>query len=150
MNDRVIKFRVWDKSSKKFLNSGETIEKYYLTFDGKVCVSIPDLQGGEIMGEVCEPVVQQFTGLFDKNGKEIFEGDIVKFMGRWGEKGGVLPPDYLPYQIIWFMGGLRAALINRPNPASSILKRNEMMCVGHTNCEIVGNIFENPELLQKQ
>ena len=65
----------------------------------------------------------------------------------WDEKGNVLPPDYKLYEVVWFMGGLKAIWLERS--ARSFHLHNEMVGVGHTDCEIVGNIFENPELLNK-
>ena len=70
----------------------------------------------------------QFTGLKDKTGKEIYEGDVLKCFHY----------DLL-YQAVWLEDELRFALRNTKNPTPF-----NTCCIG----EIIGNIYENPELLQ--
>ncbi|EHQ88236.1 YopX family protein [Desulfosporosinus youngiae] len=65
----------------------------------------------------------QFTGLRDKNGKEIYEGDMCDTYTRWG-KG-----------VVRFEGGM--------------FKLNGMsLCTFIPRLEVIGNIYENPELLE--
>lgn len=72
--------------------------------------------------------VVQYTGLKDKNGKEIWEGDILS--GAWGFVGCVhFDGDYLQYRFV--MG-------------------REIDYYGLNRIEVVGNIFENPELLPSE
>lgn len=78
----------------------------------------------------------QFTGLLDKNGKEIFEGDILqshyyscpaKYVIEWWDNGAA-----------WFPGRLNEEI---PTTYGTTFKEN----IGRD--EIIGNIYENPELL---
>mgnify|MGYP000001909726 FL=1 len=85
--------------------------------------------------------VGQFTGLYDKNGKEIYEGDIVKTK----EYGIDIPngvfctnvAGYDTFQIKWNNGGFHL----------SNDKRNFRLC-GGSHLEFISNIHDNPELLE--
>lgn len=77
--------------------------------------------------------IMQSTGLKDKNGKEIFEGDIVKMA-----KDVYSEPTY--YEVVRHRGGAYR------------LESKQHGCelwVRHTDCEIVGNVYENQELLEE-
>lgn len=67
----------------------------------------------------------QFTGLLDKNGKEIFEGDVVK--GRW-----------LEGTIVWSDGYYGWSVAN-----GSMFKRD------FEGVKVIGNIYSNPELVER-
>ena len=75
--------------------------------------------------------LMQFTGLKDKNGKEIYEGDICRV-----DDGENL------YEIIFYMGGFMGAVLPRKiriyHISDSLLN----------NIEVIGNIHENPELIK--
>lgn len=118
---RTIKFRAWDKKEKKM---------YYdigISNTGVVMMWIDKSGGATFLGDGGNglPEIMQFTGLKDKNGKEIFEGDIVKFVGEntkeqvnWDEESG------------GFCLSHQAGII----PKESV--------------EVIGSIYENPELLK--
>ena len=77
-------------------------------------------------------VLMQSTGVRDKNGKEIFEGDVVKMA-----KNVYSEPTY--YEVVRHRGGAYR------------LESKQYGCelwLRHTDCEIAGNIWENPELLE--
>jgi uncharacterized phage protein (TIGR01671 family) len=144
--NRVIKFRVWHKNYNKFyyLSDDDCLEFYGDTF----YLIVSNHEGpGAVIGSNKNCILQQFSGLKDKNGKEIYEGDIIRFMGRWDKKGQVLKPNYEPYEVLWFCAGLVAWRVNKPK-YQSFHKHNDLVGVGHTNNEVIGNIFENPELLK--
>ncbi len=78
--------------------------------------------------ELNDCVALQYTGLKDKNGREIFEGDIVKHT-HWSGNIGII--EYLSYG--FFIKSIDGRL-------SSIILPNQT--------EITGNIFENPDLIK--
>lgn len=83
------------------------------------------------MEEVLPETVCQFTGLYDRNGRKIFEGDIVKYSTN---KVGIIN-----YGIACFSV---QDIKSRNNPALDIIFAD------YSNVEIIGNIYDNPELLK--
>ena len=97
---------------------------------GKFCRIHEYKDNGYYKGQVdVDPdTVGQFTGLTDKDGKEVYEGDIVRYQ-RNGKTYQVVFKD----GIFWGEGN------------------NGCGCAAHffPSCEIVGNVFDNTELLEK-
>ncbi len=132
--NRILKFRVWDKENKVmvagvdvFNCQGRLIRKFdkFYFFYGKV-------DGTDIIVEV---ELQQFTGLLDKNGKEIYEGDIVyidgccKFQVLWDTEHACFDLDQIEFDELYHID----------------------TCQNGWSLQylsIVGNIFENPELIK--
>ena len=120
----LLRFRAWLKKEQKMDNYIDHIswleDELYCIGDGiTYMVSAEDL------------VLMQSTGLFDRNGKEIFEGDIVKM-----SKNVYSEPTY--YEVVRHRGG--AYRLESKQHGCELWLR-------HTDCEVVGNVYENKELL---
>jgi len=109
-NKRIIKFRAWDAEMKIMSHDIQNNLGFYLGHNY---------------------TIMQYTGMKDKNRKEIYEGDIVEYKGREGIKSYIVKYEYCGFSFVE---------------------------VGHENCsaafptdksKIVGNIYENPELIKK-
>jgi uncharacterized phage protein (TIGR01671 family) len=88
----------------------------------------------------------QFTGLLDKNGKEIYEEDIVQFKNEWMSEpillGRILWDDLrLCFSVSESMGEAYLGAVLSDSMDNGI-------CEGE-NLEVIGNIYENPELIKK-
>ena len=77
----------------------------------------------------------QYTGLNDKTGKEIYKGDVVKFPLFNGRQ----ITEYVIGEVKFIFGAFK--LFVKSNGAYDISRGNE-------NLEVIGNIYENPELLK--
>ena len=123
----IVRYRAWHKTWD------ELGKVKRIRFDGEGNVTTV-LFEGKFLGvdtHVDEIELMQSTGLKDKNGKEIFEGDIVKMA-----KDVYSKPTY--YEVVRHRGG--AYRLESKQHGCELWLR-------HTDCEVVGNIYENKELL---
>ena len=82
--------------------------------------------------------VGQFTGLLDKNGKEIYESDVVRVDDDWDKYGMTAGESY---EVYFNEGGFRLKPKYDKNARGYWLEDNNEF-------EIIGNIYENPELIE--
>ena len=159
---RIYKFRAWDSKRmyhvQKMLmgaHGGDCFQVDGINFDN---MAHPEIKTMNICEEDCGQetphcVLMQFTGLLDKNGKEIYEGDIVK--GREGTvkgavefgqytKGRFHKHDSQTEHIGWYVQSKKGKL--SLEDLEWYIKPNYSPFRGQY-LEIIGNIYENPDLL---
>lgn len=107
---REIKFRAWNKVTKEFIQD----------FQPYIDMYTPDEPGVLAITSEDTAVVMQYTGLKDKNGVEIYEGDILTRLG-----------------VVEFSNG--SFVVNGWAPIGEM---------GVDKCEVIGNIYQNKELIK--
>ena len=129
------KFKAWDIKNKKMLDvssivfyDDEDSEKDlggYVTFD---LMGQPDLE----FNKQC--ILIPYTGFKDKNQKKIYEGNIVKSNNEFKHK----------WVVEFRNGSFLCKCIHSPRAFQSLYRRSKSKSL-----EIIGNIYENPEMLNK-
>lgn len=163
--NRQLKFRIWDKQNKKWLENNSSLHCYsnwticpftgnlvdYVgTFDGSHENSFTSSPAADYYLEelkvIKEPryVVQQYTGLKDSKGVEIFEGDVVKYNPDEPntEREGII--EWSDYYHGWAIRDKQCYPESNYGVfslASPFMSFNDVKIISH--------IFENPELIKK-
>ena len=128
---REIKFRAWLKEKKIMIDNARP--DFFCKQLHYLCSN--SAGGQDVLGVSTEDIeLMEYTGLKDKNNKEIYEGDILS-------DGN----DEKPYKIIFENGSFRAEFEGDFEEYSF-----DLIDVVAQGCEIVGNIYQNPELLGEQ
>lgn len=139
---RVIKFRAWDEEDM-FISPSLAEGSQYLGswFEAHSMLHSEFGKQNEIM---------QFTGLLDKNGTEIYEGDIVSYGNRLYEVAINFNGFYLQRYKLW-NGKFKPAftyamsLITKPRKDDDRGENGGVV----DSAEVIGNIYQNPDLLEK-
>lgn len=120
---RALKFRAWDGASMRYDVTGFEHGKEN------------EMAGIFLNGDyhaISETPVMQFTGLLDKNGKEMYEGDIVRFTQHLFNISSKQFPEKIK-EVMWldWEGKWNLRETN----------------AGESNFEVIGSIYQNPELI---
>lgn len=123
--NREIKFRAWDKEMKEMFynvqNSSHSLGDTDTDWKGHY----RDYHGFDGVLEDVNLVLMQYTGLKDKNGKEIYEMDILK--DKWGQESKMEYGEFYDSGI--YVSGFGVSVCPK-------------------NSEVIGNIYSNPELIE--
>ena len=152
---REIKFRAWDKVEKKWLSTDFESQDCFAVQNSKVVIAGACQAEGFLVeyddwnSRNEDIIISQYTGIKDKNGKEIYEGDVVSVKGYlWNEetrKRDILGKEYVIGKVEF---GCFESL-----PKSRYEQKVKMygwISGGLPVSEeytVIGNIYENPELL---
>jgi len=135
---REIKFRVWDKKNKRWLSS-EDDYIYHLSLSGNLIIldyydyGKEGLHEHSITRNEADYEIAQLTGLLDKNGVEIYEGDIVTTQAD----------SDIPYEIFWSDELACFMVAHKGN------RRMSTLLPESDDCKVIGNIYEDKSLLNK-
>lgn len=122
---RELKFRAWEKSSKTMVYDVQEAGRKWIIGES-ACESFQEVL------DSWEYEVMQFTGLYDRNGREIYEGDVLK--NDYGDL----------WVVVWNGTGFRLALFG---DSKGIYSANEYY---FSSCEVIGNIFQDGDLLDSE
>lgn len=137
------KFRLWEKSTNYLPGNVGTMHHpdalstdYMLTFDGRIMEKFVDTFGGESFDNYRDVtddfVLMQYTGLKDKNGVEIFEGDIFLTNPQ---------TDYTATKtVVKFSKGCFLL-------TDIATQKRNLATLYEFDGEVIGNIYDNPELI---
>lgn len=130
-----IKFRVWNRQSKEYITGNRArVDGDGLLYIDRItvknCFRPPHTRKNPWF------IVEQYTGLKDKNGTEIYEGDVVE------------TPEY-PGKIV-YNEKYACFELWRPRSSDCFIALTHQQDIGMGDLEVVGNIHENPELLEEK
>lgn len=134
--NREIKFRAWDKEKSRWVNLNSIINNWGGT-DYVNAMSIVGDAKLELNDGYGRLIWLQYTGLKDKNGREIYEGDIISSYPTWD------------WVVIWSRKSHSYACRSTHRSREKNRHLYMRILIAAKNGTIVGNIYENPELLEK-
>lgn len=138
---RAIKFRVWDKKYNRMFTPTDNLTVVWDKYEGSnlVC-SVEDASGSKALSDDAdEYVIMQYTGLRDKHGKDIYEGDIIKSHNSEGNPFLSL--------VVWKSESACFRGTSRYDENTFMRGYGERPPELFYLFEIIGNRFENPDLI---
>ena len=121
---REIKFKAWDKVNREMIPWNRLLNGY-------------NLRNVFMRPEMCGLILMQYTGLKDKNGVEIYEGDIVETVYNGEVFAGVVVYDLSEVDF-------------KITDGKEKYGRNFQYLAGNDENEVIGNIYENKDLLEEK
>lgn len=115
-----IKFRAWSESRNRMIFWGKLIE----------------MNLSNILSGISGMKIMQYTGLHDKNKKDIYDGDIIKYKDKTDNGIGLVRFHEARYEVVWI--------------DKSYLRKDLYFWAKKREIEIIGNIYENPELIERE
>lgn len=143
----------------KRLDNGEWVEGFYVCLHDhkgneshRIYTGYAETDCGDYYPEWFEvdpSTVCQFTGLLDKNGKRIFEGDLLNWFSYPFLRDNA--HNYFA-EVVWFENSPAFGLVTHKNPLSAVRgisagNADYMEDFDESDWEIIGNIHDNPELM---
>jgi len=153
---REIKFRAWDKKRKVMMGEDYPDANYGGWADDVYCVWKQEIIEGINSFNDKDTILMQFTGLKDKNSKEIYESDIIRMgSSNYEVKFGlhvieVEQPKYEDEQADYFRAyGFYAKSDDYTTSIEEVASNSELAKGLRDPCEIIGNKYENKDLIKK-
>ena len=134
---REIKFRFWDKENKKMIYGAEETYDY-----GASGVPIMEDNFGLLLKNSGE-YVMQYTGIKDKDGKEVYEGDII-----WKRCEYNRQTYECWYEVIYEQTGFYLKIVNYSIDTNDDVKVGVKVGFPYGDFYVVGNIYQNKELME--
>jgi uncharacterized phage protein (TIGR01671 family) len=131
--NREIKFRAWDKEAKRLFNLTDSHDTLVFFQSGASYYNLQNGSGG------AEYELMQFTGLLDKNGKPIYEGDVLAERGNLHRTGVVRYEPNIAAFMVFVDGGY--CHLNE----GDWCKGDQLQYT-----EVIGNIYQDSHLLTIQ
>lgn len=145
ISQREIKFRAWDNVKDKMYYIGEE-EDVSFSFDSNGIIAIDITEDEEEFKTLHHLHYMQYTGLKDKNGKEIYEGDIT--VDRWGNTDVIRwHKEYGMYYTCPI-----ESINNSDDEVEKLHAFSDLLFKNNVPKEflvVIGNIYENPSLLEE-